>query len=242
MFHSKVITKDIFPDLPTIVAEITAHPKRNYTVEASSFNFPGTKIKELLEKKCSVLIKSDDIYSENQINEFITLGQALVILQPKGFAENDLLNYLEKGGSTIVCRADGFDVFQITKLVDKGKERTTVVGGKDDFTEVHMQKYLKAGSCMFFKKGDLTHHAITRLLPDGEDRICIQAAKFTNTRVNIFLEGKAKVIFGVGNEFSQNRIKQKVTQFTSQTLIDSEFFNFGLPWIKEMEDLGANII
>lgn len=242
MFQSKLITKNIFPDLPTIVAEITANPKRNYTIEANSFNFPGTKIKELLEKKCSILIKSDDIYSENQLNEFITLGKALVVLQPKGFVENDLLNYLEKGASTVVSRADDFDVFQITKLVEKGKERTTVIGGKDDFTEAHMQNYLKDGSCVYFKKGDLTHHAITRLLPDGEGRICIQAAKFTNTRVKIFLEGKAKIIFGVGNEFSQNRIKQKITQFKSQIFIDSEHFNFDLPWLKKMEDLGANII
>ncbi|MFT6322388.1 MAG: hypothetical protein ACJAT4_003324 [Granulosicoccus sp.] len=242
MFQSKIITKNIFPDLPTVMAEIEANPNKKYSLEATSFNFPGTKIKELLQKECRILINSDDIYSENQINEFITLGKALVSLQPKGFAESKLLNYLDKGASTVVSRADGFDVFQITKLVDKGKERTTVVGGKNDFTETHIQNYLKAGACVFFKKHDLTDYAITRLLPDGEDQVFIQGAKFTSTRVDIFLVGKAKVIFGVGNEFSQNRIKKKVTQFKSQTFIDSGYFTFDLPWVKEMQDLGANII
>jgi len=242
MFQSKIITKNIFPDLPAILAEINANPNRKYSVEANSYNFPDTKIKELLQKKCKVLIKSEDIYSENQIKEFITLGKELVILQAKGFEENDLLNYLEEGASTIVCRADGFDVFQITKLIDKGKKQTTVVGGKDDFTETQMQDYLMEGGCVFFKKDDLLHTAITRLLPSGEDRICIQSAKFTNKRIDIFLEGKANVIFGTGNELSPNRIKQKVTQFKSQTFIDSEHFNFDLPWLKEMETLGANII
>ncbi len=242
MFQSKIITKDTLTDLPTILSEVKANPKRHFTIEANSFNFPGTKIKKALENNCGVIIKSDGIYSKNQIKEFIDVGKELVVLQPKGFEEDDLLIYLEKGASTFVAKTDGFDNFQITKMVDKGNERITVVGGKDDFSPTQMKNYLIAGGSISLKKLDFPPSTISELLPLGENRIHINATRFRNKRVDEFLDGKAIVTFGIGNQFSQPRIKQKVEKYTSQIFIESAHFNFDLPWVEELEVLGANII
>lgn len=248
MFQSKIITKDFIPDLPKIITEVKANPNRHFTVDANSFTFLGTDIKELLKNKCRVLIKKSDGFSKNQIQEFIAEGKALVILQPIDFEEATFLNYLEEGASTIVSTAGGFsgfdtfDLFDITKIAEKGGKRTTVVGSKNDLEEKNIKDYLDLGSCVVLKKLDLTPSAISRLLPFGKERIHINAAGFRNKRIDEFLEGEAKITFGKGNQFSETRIKKKVTSHASQIFIEFDHFKSNLDWIKEMEDMGANII
>lgn len=240
MFHLKILNKTTHPDLDAIKATVTKHPKRKFTTELHGYNFPETKVKELLQSDCGVCLSTKDNYSDKSIQDFITVGNKNVVLLPKDFAEDKFLAFLEKGASTVVGLNDGFDVFQITKMVDKGKEKTFVKG--EQLLEDHIKGYLEKGGSVLLKKGDLTPFAITRLLDIGKDRIHINTAGFTNLRITRFLEGKAIVTFGSGNQLSQNRIKQKVEQFKSQVRIESEHFKFDQDWIKEMEGLGAVIL
>ncbi len=240
MFHLKILNQLSHQDLEAIKATITAHPNRHFTTELTGYNFPGTKVKELIESKCGVLIKKEDGYSENLIKEFINLGKETVIFLAKDFSESELEKHLEKGAAVIVGRSDNFDVFQIKKLVVKGKEKVFVLGGQ--LLETHIKDYLVSGGSVLLKHLDLDARKITKLLPDGEERIFIQSGGFSNFRINNFLEGKANLIFGKGNQLTTDRIKEKVEKFKSQIRIESEHPTFDIDWVKEMEDLGAIII
>lgn len=240
MFHLKKITIDTHVDFTAVESMITTHPKRQFIVSPSSFNLQEQQIEKLIQSRCKVCIKSEDNFSKNKIQKFITLGKENIVLIAKNFAESDLENYLEKGASVLVSREDGFDVFQIKKLVVKGKEKTIVTGG--NLLSNHIKDYLEEGGSVLLKKDNLSPFEITDLLPFGEERIHIQTGGFSNVRINKFLKGKATVIFGKGNQISQPRIEEKVKEYKSQIRIESDHFSFDLPWVKKMEDLGAVII
>jgi len=240
MFHLKILTKTTHTDLAAIQQEITAFPNRSFSSELTGYGFQKTEVQQLLQSKCGICIKATDGFTKSEIKEFITIGNETVILTPKDFSETDLETHLTDGASVVVGRADGFDVFQIKKLVAQGKEKTFVLGG--DLKENHFKDYLVAGSSALLKHGDLSPFAITRLLSDGIDRIYIQSAGFSNLRIGKFLEGKAFLIFGKGNLLSQPTIKDYVKKYKSQIFIESDHFNFDIPWIKEMEGLGAVIV
>ena len=240
MFHLKVLTKSTHADLAAIQAEVASNPNRHYTAELKSYNFSVDTIKQLLQIKCGVIIQFDDNFSKDKIEKLITIGNEIVVMLSKDFSEVDLLNYLEKGASVVVCRDDGFDVFQIKKLVEKGKEKTFVLGGQ--LLENHFKDYLTTGGSVLLRKDDLSPFAITRLLPHGENRINIQGAGFSNFRINKFLDGKAIVTLGAGNQLSQPRIEEKVKDYKNQIHLESEHFKFDIPWIKKMENLGAIIV
>lgn len=240
MFHLKILNQLSHQDLEAIKATIADHPNRHFTTELAGYNFPGTKVKEIIESKCGICIKKDDDYSDNLIKEFINLGKEAVIFLAKDFSESELEKHLEKGAAVIVGRSDDFDVFQIKKLVVKGKEKVFVLGGL--LLDSHIKDYLVLGGSVLLKHLDLDARTITKLLPDGEERIFIQSGGFSNMRIDKFLKGKANVIFGKGNQLTTDRIKEKVEKFNGQIRIESEHPTFESDWIIEMEELGAIII
>ncbi|MFK8005364.1 MAG: hypothetical protein AB8H03_03295 [Saprospiraceae bacterium] len=240
MFHLKLLTYETHADLSAIKAIVTANPKRKFTTQLAGYSFDDSNIKELIQKECGICINKEDNISNDKMLEYINRGKENIVLCPKDIPETDLENYLQKGASIIVGRQDDFDVFQIKKLVVKGKEKVFVRGGQ--LLENHIKDYLVSGGSILLKHKDLNARAISKLLPYGEGRIYIQSGGFSNFRIDKYLEGKAIVIFGKGNLLTTNRIKEKVEEFKSQIRIESAHPTFDLPWVKEMENLGAIII
>ena len=240
MFHLKILTPNTHIDFAAIQTTITANPNRDFTAQLKGYNFDDSNIKQLIQKKCGICINKQDNISKDKMLEYINLGKEKIVLNPKSIPGEDLEFFLQKGASVIVGRDDGFDVFEIKKLVVKGKEKTFVVGGQ--LLESHIKDYLTSGGSVLLKHKDLDARTINRLLPDGEDRIFIQTGGFSNFRINKFLEGKANVIFGKGNQLTTDRIKEKVEKYKSQIRIESDHPNFNAEWIKKMETLGAIII
>lgn len=240
MFHLKLLTNETHADLSAIKVTLSANPKRHFTTQLKGYNFDDSNIKELIQKKCGVYINKEDNISKDKMLEYIDLGKEKIVFSPKSIPEVDLENYLQKGASIIVGRQDDFDVFQIKKLVVKGKEKVFVLGGQ--LLENHIKDYLVSGGSVLLKHLDLDPRVITNLLPDGEKRIYIQSGGFSNFRINKFLDGKANVIFGKGNQIGVNRIKEKVEEYTNQIRIDSTHPTFDTVWVDEMETLGAIII
>jgi hypothetical protein len=242
MFHLKILNKETHADLSAIKATIVSNPTRKFTIELNGYNFPGTKVKELIKSKCGVCIKKEHGYSDNLIKEFINLGNETVVFLAKDFSESELEEHLDKGASVIVGRSDGFDAHQIKKLVVYGQEKgkVFVLGGQ--LLESHYKNILISGGSVLFKHLDLHARKIAKLLLDGEGRIYIQNGSFTNVSIDKFLKGKANVIFGKGNLLSKDRIKEKVEKYKSQIRIESNHPTFDTAWVKEMEELGAIII
>ena len=240
MFHLKIITKDTHANLAAIQSTVVAHPKRHFTAEANSYQFPDSDVKKLLQNKCGVFIKNEDNYSKNKIQEFITLGEKTVVLRPKNFLQSDVLNYLEKGASTVVSLEDGFDIIQINQMVSKGKGNTFVIGEK--LLESHLKRILESGGSVLLKNGKLKVRKIYKLLPLGEGRIHIHSGGFLRLNINKFLKGKALVTFGKDNELSLIKIEEYVTEYKNQIRIESNHQEFNTAWIKKMENLGAVII
>lgn len=240
MFHLKILTKDTHANLSAIQSVITANPSRHFTAQLKGYSFDDSNIKQLIQKECGICIQKEDNILNEKMLEYINLAKETIILCPKDFEESEIENYLEKGASVVVSRDDGFDAFQIKKLVLKGKEKTFVVGGK--LLDTHFKDYLVSGGCILIKRFDLPDRKITKLLPDGKERIYIQSGGFSNFLIDKFLVGKANVIFGKGNLLTTNRIKKKVEKFKSQVRIQSNHPTFDIAWVKEMETLGAIII
>jgi len=240
MFHLKLLTKDTHANLSAIQLVITANPSRHFTAQLKGYSFDDSNIKQLIQKECGICIQKEDNILNDKMLEYINLGKEKIILCPKDFSEPDLENYLQKGASVVVGREDGFDVFQIKKLVAAGKEKTLVLGG--ELLESHVKDYLVSGGCILLKHKDLDARTISKLLPDGEDRIFIQSGGFSNFRIDKYLEGKANIIFGKGNQLTTNRITKKVEKYKSQIRIEADHPTFDLVWVKEMEILGAIII
>jgi hypothetical protein len=240
MFHLKILSTNTHTNLAAIKSTLATNPQRHFTAQLNGYNFDDSNIKLLIRKKCGICIKNEDNLDEDKIQEYINLGKETIVLNPKDFSEVELENHLQKGASVVVGRADGFDVFQIKKLVVKGKEKVFVLGGQ--LLESHLKDCLVSKGCVLLKHKDLDPRTISKLLPDGEDRIYIQSGGFSNFRINKFLDGKANVIFGKGNQLTTDRIKEKVEKYKSQIRIESTHPTFDTVWVKEMEKIGAIII
>ncbi|MEM6964112.1 MAG: hypothetical protein AAF573_05045 [Bacteroidota bacterium] len=240
MFHLKLLTLDSHLTAEDIKNEIAAHPKRNFTAELNGYNFPAAQVKQLIQEKCGVCIKKTDGFSRRKIREFVELKKAPVILLAKDFSQRELIMHLENGAKSIVSLDDDFDILQIKELINKGKENTFVLGEK--LQRFHIIDFLKSGSCVLLKKGDLRPAAMTSVLPFGEGRVYIQAGLFSVIRIDHFLRGKANLVISERTLLSQNAIEERVKKFTSQILIDAEQYKLDLPWINKMEQLGAIVI
>lgn len=239
MFHLKTITIDTHPTALDIEQEVIAHPVRQYTIEASSFDLPVSHIKELLKKKCGLCIKSNDPFDKATLTAFINIGKERVTFLAKGFEEADLLVHLKKGASVVVSKDDDFDLMQIEKLINEGKERCALIGAK--LPEEQLTKFLEKGASLLLKKEDLTPFAISRLIALGQERVNVQSAGFSNFRIDKFLEAKATLTIGEGNKLPRFKVEQKVKKYKQQIQVSSAHVE-KKEWLNKLEGLGAVIV
>jgi len=239
MFHLKTITTDTHPTAFDIEQEVIAHPVRQFTIEASSFNMPVAHIKTLLRKNCGICIKSDDPFAKTTVTAFINIGKERVTLLAKGFEEADLLAHLKKGASLVISKKDGFGLMQIEKFIQQGKERCIIIGS--ELSEEKLSNFLGKGASLLLKKTDLTSFAISRLVTLGQDRINVQSAGFSNFRIDKFLDAKATLTIGEGNKLPRVIVEQKVKKYKQQIKVSSSHID-KKQWLNKLEGMGAVIV